>query len=141
MKKIGIVSSGSSKTDAQIILNEGMEKEVKVEDLILIDNRASNKILKTARPYVRCSSSAPPFCFETLIGVDVKPILAYFQANHNPATGLPFPLDLVDENVTLPEGFTKEFVKEVESLLIKDPKLDKYDLSNHFLSINPQKEE
>lgn len=101
----------------------------------------SDEILRTSRYYLRCAESAPPFCFETLVGTDVKPILAYFKANHNPATGLPFPLDLVDENVSLPENLTKEFVEEVEALLIKDRELDKFDLSNHFLSINPQKEE
>ena len=118
----------------------------KTEELIESDvdrslKCSAEKILRTSRYYIRCSDSAPPFCFETLVGVDVRPILAYFQANHNPATGLPFPLDLVDENVALPEGFTKEFVEEVEALLIRDSDLDKYDLSNHFLSINPQKEE
>ena len=118
----------------------------KTEELIKSDVARSLKcpaedVLKTSRYYIRCADSAPPFCFETLIGVDVKPILAYFQANHNPATGLPFPLDLTDENVSLPENLTREFVEEVEALLIKDSDLDKYDLSNHFLSINPQKEE
>ena len=57
------------------------------------------------------------------------------------ATGLPFPLDLVDENVSLPENLTREFVEEVEALLIKDKELNKISLQNHFLSINPQKEE
>ena len=101
----------------------------------------ADDILKTSRYYARCSDSAPPFCFETLVGTDVKPILAYFRANHNPATGLPFPLDLIDQNVALPTEFTKEFVEEVEALLIRDPELEKYDLSNYFQSINPQKEE
>lgn len=98
-------------------------------------------ILQTARYYVRCTRSAPPFCFETHKDVDVRPIIAYFQANHNPATGLPFPIDLIDENVSLPGGFTREFVEEVEALLIRDPELDRFDLSNYFMSINPQKEE
>jgi hypothetical protein len=49
MKTVGIVSSGSSETEASIILNEGEEKEVKVEDLVLIENRAGNKILGVCR--------------------------------------------------------------------------------------------
>jgi len=54
-------------------------------------------------------------------------------------TGLPFPIDLIDENVLLPRGFTKEFVEEVEALLIQDKALDKVDLSNYFSYLNPQK--
>ena len=73
--------------------------------------------------------------------MDVKTILSYFQASHNPATGLPFPMDLIDQNVSLPTEFTKEFVEEVEALLIRDSEIEKYDLSNYFQSINPQKEE
>jgi len=49
MKTVGIVSSGSSETDAGIILNEEMEKTVKVEDLVLIENRAGNRILGVCR--------------------------------------------------------------------------------------------
>lgn len=65
-------------------------------------------------------------------------MLAYFQANPNPVTGLPFPIDLIDQNVSLPRGFTKEFV---EALLIRDRELDGFDLSNYFMYINPQMEE
>lgn len=102
---------------------------------------SASQVMKTARYYIRCDASAPPMCFEAHKDVDVGPLVAYFQANHNPATGLPFPIDLIDENVSLPQGFTKEFVEEVESLLIGDPELDRFDLSNYFMSINPQKEE
>jgi len=49
MKTVGIVSSGSSETEASVILNEEKEKEVKVEDLVLIENRAGNKILGVCR--------------------------------------------------------------------------------------------
>lgn len=104
-------------------------------------NCVASDILQTSRYYVRCVNSAPPFCFETHRDVDVKPLLAYFQANHNPVTGLPFPIDLIDQNVSLPRGFTKEFVEEVEALLIRDRELDRLDLSNYFMYINPQKEE
>ena len=49
LKTVGIISSGSSETEASIILNEGEEKKVKVEDLVLIENRAGNKILGVCR--------------------------------------------------------------------------------------------
>ena len=69
----------------------------------------------------------------------IAPLLAYFQANYNPATGFPFPIDLIDESVSLPRKFTKEFVEEIEALLIQDEELDKIDLSNYFAYLNPQK--
>ena len=49
MKDIGIVSSPSSETEAQMVLNEGLERDVKVEDLVEIENRAGNKILAVCR--------------------------------------------------------------------------------------------
>lgn len=49
MKTVGIISSGSSETEASVILNEDMEKTVKVEDLVLIRNRAGNEILGVCR--------------------------------------------------------------------------------------------
>lgn len=104
-------------------------------------NCAPGDIFQTSRYYIRCLNSAPPFCFETHKDMNVEPLVAYFQATHNPVTGLPFPLDLIDESISLPKGFTKEFVEEVEALLIRDKELDKFDLSNYFMYLNPQKEE
>ena len=51
------------------------------------------------------------------------------------------PLDLTDQDITIPAGFTREFVEEIEARLVKDPELDKYELENHFASLNPQKQE
>jgi len=129
----------SSKDEIPLIL-EKAKKQVEL-DINRSLNYPADKVLKTSRNYVRCCETAPPFCFEILAGIDVKPILAYFQANHNAATELPFPMDLIDQNVSLPTEFTKEFIEEVEALMIRDPELEKYDLSNYFQSINPQKEE
>jgi hypothetical protein len=98
-------------------------------------------ILKTARHYVRCAYPAAPFCFETPINFNIEPILAFFKASCNKATGLPIQLDLTDQDVTIPAGFTREFVEEIEARLTKDPELDKYEIENHFGSLNPQKQE
>lgn len=49
MRKIGIVASGSSETGARVILNEGEEKTVKVEDLVLIKNRNGNDVFAVCR--------------------------------------------------------------------------------------------
>ncbi len=98
-------------------------------------------ILKSSRYYARCCST-PPFEFEAKIGEDVTPCLAYFNAFHNPATGLPWPIDLVDENSSLPLGFNKEFVEEIEARLISDPDVkNKLVLQEYFSYLNPQKEE
>jgi len=98
-------------------------------------------ILRTTRHYVRCSYPTPPFCFETPIDFTLDSILAFFNTSCNKATGLPMPLDLTDQDITIPVGFTQEFVEEIEARLIKDHDLDKYELENHFASLNPQKQE
>jgi len=98
-------------------------------------------ILRTGRHYVRCSYPTPPFCFETPLNFNLDPILAFFKASCNKATGLPMPLDLTDQDITIPAGFTREFVEEIEAHLVKDPDLNKYELENHFASLNPQKQE
>lgn len=43
MKRIGIIASNSSESSATVILQEGLEREVKVEDLVLIKNRATGE--------------------------------------------------------------------------------------------------
>jgi hypothetical protein len=100
-----------------------------------------NQILTTSRHFVRCSIAAPPFCFETPTGHDIDCLLAYFQATCNKATGLPIQLDLTDEDITMPAGFTQEFTEEIEANLLKDPDLEKLEIENHFASLNPQKSE
>ena len=49
MRKIGIVASRSSITNAYVILNEGEERNVKAEDLVLIENLNGNRILGVCR--------------------------------------------------------------------------------------------
>lgn len=99
------------------------------------------QVLRTARYFVKCSTM-PPFELETPLETEVEPLLSYFGAFHNPATGLPWPIDLVDENVSLPRGFTREFVEEIEAELIRDPEVqDKIGLQAHFSPLNPQKPE
>ncbi len=118
--------------DAAQSLKRTIYKSLKIDFL---------QVLRTARYYARCSN-AHPFEFETHLDVEVKPLLSYFSAFHNPATGLPWPIDLVDENVSLPRGFTREFVEEIEAELIRDPEVqDKIGLQAYFSNLNPQKEE
>jgi hypothetical protein len=104
-------------------------------------NADPNQILATTRNFVRCSYPAPPFALEVNLTMNVDPVLAFCQATCNPATGLPLPLDLIDQDVGIPRGFTQEFVEEIEATLAKDPDLDKFELETRFSSLNPQKRE
>jgi hypothetical protein len=101
----------------------------------------SARIFRTSRYFIRCSYPSPPFCFETPIDYELNNLLGFFVATCNRATGLPLPLDLTDQDITMPTGFTQEFVEEIEANLVKDPDLDKYEIANHFVSLNPQKQE
>jgi hypothetical protein len=100
-----------------------------------------SQILATTRYFVRCSYPAPPFAMEVNPKMKVDPVLAFCQATCNAATGLPLPLDLVDQDVGIPRGFTQEFVEEIEATLARDPDLDKFELETRFSSLNPQKRE
>jgi len=102
---------------------------------------APNQILRTARYLLRCSYPAPPFAIEVKPGVKVNPVMAFCQATCNKATGLPLALDLIDQDVGIPRGFTREFVEEIEATLARDPELDKFELETRFSSLNPQKQE
>jgi hypothetical protein len=73
--------------------------------------------------------------------MELEQIVPYLAAVHNPATGLPLPLDMIDQNVGLPQGFTREFIEEIEANLVRDSALDKFDLQHHFAYLNPQKQE
>jgi hypothetical protein len=67
--------------------------------------------------------------------------MAFCQSNCNATTGLPLALDLIDQDVGIARGFTREFVEEVEATLARDPDLDKFELETRFSSPNPQKNE
>ena len=100
-----------------------------------------NIILEATRYYVRCLSSMPPFCVETHKDVDISPILEYFIAFYNPATGLPFPIDLIDQEINLPRGMVREFVEEVEARLLRFKDVKSPSISQYFAYIGIQKEE
>ena len=89
------------------------------------------------RLYLRGHREAPACCVEAYEGVELGPILAYFKASVNEETGHPMPLDLVDEDVTLPRLFTREFVEEVEARLLG--RVDPRTLRMLFNYLNPQK--
>ena len=98
-------------------------------------------VIGTKRVYARLSRYAPPACIEFGTGVDVDFVLSYFMKWSNPATGLPFPLDLIDAHITLDRRLAIEFADEVEARLLLNPDLDVDNTYGEFESINPQKME
>lgn len=78
MRKIGIVASGSTVIDAAVILNEGEEKKVKAEDLVVIDNRNGNKIMSVCRTGVGSN--------ENLRIAGFSPGIAYARLGRHPST-------------------------------------------------------
>lgn len=48
-RKVGIVASGTSEIASAVILNEGEEKRVKTEDLVLVRNKSGNQVLAVCR--------------------------------------------------------------------------------------------
>jgi len=99
------------------------------------------EVIGVRRIYVRLSPYAPPTCIELGRRVDLESTLAYLMENANLATGLPFPLDLVDANVSVDRRIAREFADEVEARLLLDQELNAEDVHGEFISINPQKEE
>ena len=98
-------------------------------------------VFEAARYYVRCTEKTPPFCIEAHEDAKLENLLPYFSRFHNPATGLPFPIDLIDQEISLPGGLAKEFADEVEAQLLKLPEFKRRDLANYFMHISLQKEE
>jgi hypothetical protein len=117
-------------------VKDDVERNVR-RDLML----GSKQIFKTSRHFIRCTYPAAPFCYETIIGHKLENLIAFFIGVRNSSTGLPLLLDLTDQDVTLPAGFTQELVEEIEANLVKDPDLNKFEIETHFASLNPQKQE
>jgi hypothetical protein len=78
MRKVGIVASGSTVIDAVAILNEGEEKKVKAEDLVIIDNTNGNRIMSVCRTAVGSN--------ENLRAVGFSPGIAYARLGKHPST-------------------------------------------------------
>lgn len=95
MRKIGIVASGSTVIDAAVILNEGEEKKVKAEDLVVIDNRNGNKIMSVCRTGVGSN--------ENLRIAGFSPGIAYARLGRHPSTAkeyYAFTLDVLGDITT-----------------------------------------
>ena len=78
MRKIGIVASGSTVIDADVLLNEGEEKNVKAEDLVIIKNENGNKIMAVCRTAVGNN--------DNLRAIGFSPGIAYARLGRHPST-------------------------------------------------------
>ncbi|RLI13967.1 hypothetical protein DRO33_00210, partial [Candidatus Bathyarchaeota archaeon] len=90
------------------------------------------------RHYIKAFEEAPACCLEVPRNTKLGPILAYCAGFASEDTGHPFPLDLIDDDVTLPRLFTREFVQEVEARLLEGT-ADLEAVRRLFTYLNPQK--
>jgi len=125
------------------IMDEAKRRlEVQIE-ADLGDRRLLDVVSGTKRFFVRPTMEQPPICVEFWGQSQpelVEKALWYVVRSKDPATGLPFPLDLVDNLVSLPRGVAKEFAEEVEAHLLRAG-VDSQTLLGIFGWYNPQKEE
>jgi hypothetical protein len=97
----------------------------------------------TKRVFVKTVDDIPPVCveFSSTMSEELRNlILSYVLSTASPGTGLPIPLDLVDELVSLPRGLGREFVNEIEAELLRKG-FSKESLIAIFARYNPQKDE
>lgn len=138
-----LLNSGKLSEPKEAIL-EARDWAVNSLSIALGINREAARDLgsKIARIQVKVFDEMPPFELE--IPVDaVGSILGNLFSgvrNFNMATGLPMVIDLIDESVSLPSEFTKEFVTEVEARVANSYPGDLNEVKQFFTNLNPQKE-
>jgi hypothetical protein len=91
---------------------------------------------------VKVSDENPPFELEVPVGSEEIVIKTLFSNidNFNMATGLPIAIDLIDESVSLPVEFTRDFVREVEARVTDMYEGNLEEVKEFFTNMNPQKE-
>lgn len=117
------LSSSTSSTELKNNIGEGLVKEI------------------TSRPriHARLSRYAAPICLELGEGVELDTVLAYSFKNVNMVTGIPFPIDLVDEQISLEKEIAREFAEEVEARLLLESKISSEEVEARLEPLNPQK--
>ena len=101
--------------------------------------RRVGEITGLRRVYVRACEAAP-FCVELGKDVDLEETIAYLAWSVNKATGLPFPLDLIDDLISLDRRIAREFAEEVEARILLRRELGVSEVKEEFTPLNPQKE-
>ena len=78
-------------------------------------------VFEAARYYARSRVEVPPFCVEAHRDADLGKVLPYLLEFNDPATGLPFPIDLVDQEVSLGRGRVADWLGFVLGLRANAP--------------------
>ncbi|MBO3839559.1 MAG: DNA double-strand break repair nuclease NurA [Thermoproteota archaeon] len=112
------------------------------EVLGVSDDYAKDLQSRLNRLQVKVSEENPPFELEVPLGSEKYVMEMLFSSieNFNMATGLPLAIDLIDENITLPVEFTREFVREVEARIVNSYTGNLSEIKEFFANMNPQKE-
>lgn len=105
-----------------------------------VGGELANEVTSRPRVHARLSKYTAPICLE--LGEDVDPdvVLAYSIMNVNPATGIPFPIDLVDEQISVGKELAREFAEEVEARLLLESEISSEEVEARLEPLNPQKE-
>jgi hypothetical protein len=106
------------------------------------DEEAEGVIRSLNRMYVRIFEEAPPFEMEYPVDVKMEMIRDFLgnRINFNEATGLPIALDMIDELVSIPREFTRDFMNEVEARITQKYNGKLESVKAFFTNLNPQKE-
>lgn len=123
-------------SNAKTWVSEGLRKAFQIPT-----EEAEQILSSLSRMYVRIFEEASPFELEGPSdgARKLKEFLGN-QDNFNEATGLPIALDMVDELVSIPREFTRDFAQEVEARIAQkyDGKLEA--IKTFFTNLNPQKD-
>jgi len=106
------------------------------------DEEAEGVIRSLNRMYVRLFEEAPPFEMEYPVDVKMEMVRDFLgnRINFNEATGLPIALDMIDELVSIPREFTRDFINEVEARITQKYNGKLESVKAFFTNLNPQKE-
>ncbi|MEM3437395.1 MAG: DNA double-strand break repair nuclease NurA [Nitrososphaerales archaeon] len=94
---------------------------------------------KLRRGYIRPFLETAPFEIEIPEDISINEIAENIIPICNPATGLPFPLDLIDADISLDIKVAKTFADEVEARVLNAE--NQRAVKDYFAKINPQKDE
>lgn len=116
---------------------EGLAKALDISE-----EQAQKLESRINRLQVKVSDENPPFELEVPLESErhVMEVLFSNVENFNVATGLPLAIDLIDENVSLPVEFTRDFVAEVEARIANSYEGSLDEVREFFGNMNPQKE-
>lgn len=107
------------------------------------EDKARKTLDSLTRMQARIHKETLPLELEIPVNIDRKLLEKFLgnEDNFNPATGLPYALDLIDDSVRIPRGFSRDFTEEIEArILLEGLSIDKDSVKRFFAYINPQKQ-